>query len=95
MTVKAPIGGTVVTKNNITGDTVQAGKSILTIVDTNDIRIKVAVDELDISKVVKGQKAEVKFDALKDKVYEGTVENIGITGNTSNNVTTYDVIVSV
>ncbi|MBC2397837.1 hypothetical protein HGG79_08625 [Clostridium tetanomorphum] len=35
------------------------------------------------------------MDAIKDKVFEGTVEYISQVGNSSNNVTTYDVTVGI
>lgn len=95
MTVTSPIDGVVVAKNNINGDSAQSGKAVLTVADTTSMKIKVAIDELDIDKVKVGQKAEIKFDALKDKVFEGTVEDISQVGNSSNNVTTYDVTVGI
>jgi len=95
MTVTAPIGGVITAVNNSTGDDVQSGTSILTIVDTSSMKVKISVDELDIGKVQTGQKASIKFDAIKDKTYDGTVESIAQVGTTSNNVTTYDVIVNV
>lgn len=95
MTVTAPIGGVVTAVNNSNGDTTQTAKSVLTIVDMSTIKIKVAVDELDIEKIKLNQKAQVKFDAIKDKTYEGTVETIAQIGTTQNNVTNYDVIVSI
>jgi HlyD family secretion protein len=95
MTVTSPVDGIVIAKNNDNGDTVQANKAILTVVDPTSYKIKVAVDELDIAKVKQGQKAEIKFGAIKDKTYEGTVDTIAQTGTTSNNVTTYDVVVSI
>ncbi len=95
MTVTAPIGGIITAVNNTNGDSVQQSKAVLTIVDTSSMKVKVAVDELDIEKIKQGQKAEVKFDAIKDKTYEGSVETIAQTGTTSNNVTTYDVVVAI
>ncbi|MDP4143631.1 MAG: efflux RND transporter periplasmic adaptor subunit [Bacillota bacterium] len=95
MTVTAPIGGVITTVNNSNGDSVDSSKSVLSIVDMNSIKVKVSVDELDIAKVAIGQKATIKFDAIKNKTYEGSVETIAETGTTSNNVTTYDVVVSV
>jgi HlyD family secretion protein len=95
MTVAAPIAGVITAVNNSNGDNVQSGKAVLTIVDMTSIKVKVSVDELDISKVQLGQTAAVKFDALKDKTYEGSVEAIAQIGNSSNNVTTYDVVVAV
>ncbi|GFP75259.1 efflux RND transporter periplasmic adaptor subunit [Clostridium fungisolvens] len=68
---------------------------ILTIVDMSSIKIKLSVDELDIEKVKAGQTATVKFDAIKDKSFEGTVETVAAVGTTSNNVTTYDVVVGI
>lgn len=95
MTLTSPIDGLVISKTGQNGDNVQSAKSLLTIIDPSSYKIKVAVDELDIAKVKVGQKAQIKFGALKDKVYEGAVEQIALTGTTSNNVTTYDVVVSV
>lgn len=95
MTVTAPIGGVVTAVNNSNGDNVTASKAVLSIVDMSSMKVKVSVDELDIEKVKQGQKAEVKFDAIKDKTYEGTVETIAQIGTTSNNVTTYDVVVDI
>lgn len=94
MTVNAPVGGIVTAVNNSNGDSVSGSKSVLTIVDMSSMKVKVSVDELDIGKVKVGQKADVKFDAIKDKTYEGTVETIAQAGTSSNNVTTYDVVVA-
>jgi HlyD family secretion protein len=95
MTVTAPIGGVITAVNNSNGDSVSGGKGLLTIVDMSSMKIKVSVDELDIGKVKIGQATAIKFDAIKDKAYEGTVETIAQTGTSSNNVTTYDVVVAV
>lgn len=95
MTLAAPIGGVVVAKNNNTGDSVQAGKALVTIADLSSMKIDVQVDELDISKVKTGQTADIKFDAISGKAYTGTVDSISQMGTTSNNVTTYDVIVTI
>lgn len=94
MTVKSPINGIVISKNANNGDNVQAGKSILTILDPSSLKIKASVDELDISKIKVGQNAKIKFNAIEDKTYEGKVESISLIGNNQNNVTTYDVIIS-
>lgn len=95
MKVTAPIGGVITAVNNSNGDNVQSGTAVLTIVDMSSIKIKVSVDELDINKIKIGQNSEIKFDAIKDKTFEGSVESIAQAGTTSNNVTNYDVIVAV
>lgn len=95
MTVTAPISGVVTAVNSTNGDTVSSGKAVLTIVDMNSLKIKVSVDETDINKVSKGQTATISFSAISDKSYQGTVESVAETGTTSNNVTTYDVVVGI
>lgn len=94
MTVKSPINGLVVTKNANNGDNVQAGKNVLTILDPSSLKVKASVDELDISKIKVGQSVKIKFNALEGRTYEGKVESISLIGNNQNNVTTYDVIIS-
>lgn len=94
-TVTAPIGGVIIAVNNLNGDSVQPGKAVLSIVDMSSLKVKVQVDELDIEKVKLGQKAQINFDAIKDKTFDGTVETIAQTGTSSNNVTTYDVVVDI
>jgi HlyD family secretion protein len=95
MTVISPIAGLVTTVASANGATVKNGDTCVTISDMSTMKVKVAVDELDIVTVAAGQKATIKFDALADKTFTGTVESAAQTGNTNNNITTYDVIVSV
>lgn len=95
MTVTSPIDGMISVRNNNNGDNVQSGKSILSIVDVSSFKINVQVDELDIAKVKQGQKAEIKIDAIKDKTFEGTVEEISPVGTTTNNITTYNVSIGI
>lgn len=95
MQVYSPIDGVVVTKNNSNGDSAAQGKAVITVVNMNSLRVKVSVDELEINKVKVGQKAQIKLDAVKDKTFTGSVLSIAQTGNSSNNVTTYDVVVSI
>ncbi|MFL0266710.1 efflux RND transporter periplasmic adaptor subunit [Candidatus Clostridium radicumherbarum] len=93
--VAAPIGGVITVVNNSNGDAVSPGKAVVSIVDMSSLKIKVQVDELDIDKVKTGQKAQITFDAVKDKTFDGTVETIAQTGTSNNNVTTYDVVVDI
>ncbi|MCX7694682.1 MAG: efflux RND transporter periplasmic adaptor subunit [Caloramator sp.] len=95
MTIKAPISGVVTAVNVNNGDNVQSGKTVVTIVDPKSLKIKTSVDELDISKISVGQKVNIKINALEDKTFEGKVEEISDIGTTQNNVTSYDVVVSI
>lgn len=94
MTLTSPIDGVIIAKNYNNGDDIPSGKAVLSVIDPTSMKIKVAVDELDIAKVAVGQSASITFGAIKDKTFQGTVETISPTGTTSNNVTTYDVTVS-
>ena len=95
MTVKSPIAGLVTSVISGNGSTGKAGEASLTVSDMSTMKVKVSVDELDITTVAAGQKATIKFDALTDKTFTGTVESAAQSGTTTDNTTTYDVIVSV
>lgn len=95
LNLTVPISGTVVALNNQNGDTVQNGKTIATVQDLSHLQLNVSVDELDISKIQLGQKADITFDGIQGKTFTGTVASIPYTGQTSNNVTTYNVVVTI
>lgn len=53
------------------------GTVLLTIADLSVMEVEVDVDETDVINVKLGQKAEVKVDALPDKILNGEVTEIG------------------
>lgn len=53
------------------------GTVLLTIADLSVMEVEVDVDETDVINVKLGQKAEVKVDALSDKILNGEVTEIG------------------
>ena len=93
--VTSPIAGLITSVNNANGSTGQSSKSAVTVSDMSTMKVKVAVDELDISSVAVGQNATIKFDAYTNKTFTGTVESVAQTGTTTDNTTTYDVIVGI
>jgi len=95
MTVTSPIAGLVTVVAGVNGANGKSGESSVTVSDMSTIKVKVAVDELDIVSVAAGQKATIKFDALAGITFTGTVESAAQAGTTTNNTTTYDVIVNV
>jgi HlyD family secretion protein len=95
LTIKSPINGVVVAENNNTGDSVQSGAAIATVSNLSSLEVNVAVDELDIAKVKTGQTAQITFGALPNSTFQGTVESIAQVGTSTNNVTTYNVTVSI
>lgn len=95
MTITSPIGGLVTAMNIANGNIAKGNDASLTVSDMSTMKVNVAVDELDIPSVKIGQEATIKFDALSDKTFTGVVELVSQTGVTNNNITTYDVVVSV
>ncbi|SRR5581483_9619528 len=79
--VRSPIDGRVLRKHHRTGESVSNGSTvpdpIFTIGDTRSLRVRVDVDETDVSKIALGQKAYVTADAYGDKKFWGHVVRIG------------------
>src|SRR5581483_7450841 len=79
--VRSPIDGRVLRKHLRTGESVSNGSTvpdpIFTIGDTRSLRVRVDVDETDVSKIALGQKAYVTADAYGDKKFWGHVVRIG------------------
>lgn len=74
--VYAPAAGVVLRKNAEAGETVSQGMPVYTIGDLESPWIKVYVKEDKLGFVKLGQKAEIKTDSYKGKVYEGVVTYI-------------------
>lgn len=87
LTVKAPKQGMVIYKRSWDGKRITAGSSIntwsptvATLPDLNSMISKTYVNEIDISKVKKGQSVNITVDAFPDKSYEGTISRIANVG---------------
>jgi len=79
--IRSPINGIVLRKHHRTGESVSNGSNapdpIFTIGDTRTLRIRIDVDETEVSKLTLGQKAYVTADAYGDKKFWGHVVRIG------------------
>ncbi len=101
-TIVAPIEGIVLSRDVEIGDAVSSilvlGSSatlVMTIGDTNEVYVKGKVDESDIGKVYLGQQARIKVESFKDKSFTGKVTKISPMGVEKDNVTTFEVRVSI
>jgi HlyD family secretion protein len=63
--------------------------------DTHEVYVKGKVDESDIGKVYLGQPARIKVESFKDKTFNGKVTKISPMGVEKDNVTTFEVRVSI
>jgi HlyD family secretion protein len=79
--IRSPIDGVVLRKHHRAGENVANGATnpdpILTLGDTHTLRVRVDVDEADVSKVVMGQRAYVTADAYGDRKFWGRVVRVG------------------
>jgi multidrug efflux pump subunit AcrA (membrane-fusion protein) len=70
-----------------------SSRPAIQLVDTKTIEFTGLVDEIDIMKVQKGQKAKITVDAIPDKVFAGTVKFISPFGVKSGNVIKFAVTI--
>jgi HlyD family secretion protein len=100
--VESPIDGVVLSRDVEIGDAVSSilvlGSSatlIMTLGDTSEVYVKGKVDESDIGRVYLGQPARIKVESFKDKTFNGKVTKISPMGVEKDNVTTFEVRVSI
>ena len=79
--IRSPIDGSVLRKHHRSGESVSNSSTvpdpILTIGDRKTLRVRVDVDETDVSKVSVGQKAYVTADAFGKQKFWGRVVRVG------------------
>lgn len=85
----SPIDGEVIVATTQPGQTVTVNDAVIVLSDKLIVRAQ--VDETDIGKVKLGQKAVVSLDAYPDTKIKATVEHIYYESKTVNNVTVYEV----
>ena len=100
--IESPIDGIILSRDVEMGDAVSSilvlGSSatlVMTIGDTSEVYVKGKVDESDIGKVYLGQPARIKVESFKDKTFHGKVTKISPMGVEKDNVTTFEVRVSI
>ena len=96
--ITSPIDGVVISKSVEEGQTVAASYSTPTLFtiakDLKDMRVIADVDEADIGGVKVGQRVTFTVDAYPDDTFEGAVTQVRQEATTTNNVVTYEVVIS-
>lgn len=95
--ITSPIDGIVVSREVEEGQTVVSSMnvaSLYVIADLDHMQVVGSVDEADIGQVKMGQHVSFTVDAYPDDTFSGTVTQVRISPTTTNNVVTYEVIVS-
>lgn len=97
-TITSPIDGIVLSKAVEEGQTVAASFStpeLFTIAQNlKEMQVVADVDEADIGDVREGERVTFTVDAYPDDTFEGTVKQVRQEATTTNNVVTYEVVIS-
>lgn len=101
-TIISPIDGVVLSRDVEPGDAVSSilvlgsqATLVCTLGDTSQLYVKGKVDEADIGKVYIDQPARITVESFKDKKFAGVVTKISPLGTEKDNVTTFEVRVSI
>jgi HlyD family secretion protein len=90
-TVTSPINGVVLSRD-VQGSTATL---VMTLGDIHEVYVKGKVDESDIAKVYLGQSARIKVQSFPGKSFAGRVTKIAPLGVEKDNVTTFEVQISI
>lgn len=74
--IRAPIAGTVVELPVKVGELMQPGSVLVRITDLGHLYVKAQIDEVDLSKLRVGQRADVQFDTQPNVKYEAVLFEI-------------------
>ncbi len=101
-TIRAPIRGTVLSRDVEIGSPVSSilnlganATLVMTLGDIDQVFVRGKVDEADIGRVRLGQHARIRVETFKDKAFNGRVTQISPMGVEKDNVTNFEVRVSI
>jgi HlyD family secretion protein len=101
-TIVAPMDGVILSRDVEIGDAVSSilvlgstATLVMTEGDTTEVYVQGKVDEADIAHVYMGQPARIKVESFRDRPFYGRVTKIAPMGVEKDNVTTFEVRVSI
>ena len=101
-TIVAPMDGVILSRDVEIGDAVSSilvlgstATLIMTEGDINEVYVQGKVDEADIAHVYMSQPARIKVESFRDRAFNGKVTKIAPLGVEKDNVTTFEVRVSI
>lgn len=101
-TIVSPIDGLVLSRNVEVGNAVSSilvvgsqAQPIFTLGDVSDVFVRGKVDQADVGKVYIGQTARIVVESFRDRKFAGRVYKISPLGVEKENVTTFEVQVSI
>ncbi len=93
--VYAPFTGTVTNIEKQIGESVSASQSMISMLGDGNLEIVLQVPELDVSKIIPGDKIRVTFDAIPNAVFDGTLSTINSQDTQISGVPVYEAFVEV
>lgn len=101
-TILSPLDGVVLTRDREVGDAVSSiltmgsgATLIMTLGDLAEVYVKGKLDESDLGRIYVNQPARIKVESFKDERFQGRVTKISPQGVEKDNVTTFEVRVSI
>jgi HlyD family secretion protein len=101
-TIVSPMDGLVLSRNVEVGDAVSSilvlgsqATLVMTLGDIGDVYVLGKVDQADIGRIYMGQRARIVVESFRDKKFDGQVTKIAPLGVEKDNVTTFEVRVSI
>lgn len=101
VTIRAPLAGTVLTRNVEEGSVIQSasgnvsgGTALFTMAELSSMRVRTLVDETDLGDLQAGMDATVTVEAYPDRTFRGQVEKIEPQAVVQSNVTMFPVIIT-
>ncbi len=101
-TIVAPMDGVILSRDVEIGDAVSSilvlgstATLVMTEGDTTQVYVQGKVDEADIAHVYMSQPARIKVESFRDRIFNGKVTKIAPLGVEKDNVTTFEVRVSI
>ncbi|MBL9140031.1 MAG: efflux RND transporter periplasmic adaptor subunit [Verrucomicrobiales bacterium] len=101
-TIRSPIRGVVLTRDTEVGDAVSsilnlgsAATLIMTLGDMSSVYVEGQIDEADVGKIQHAMPVRTKVESFPNEPFAGTVTRIAPMGRKKDNVTTFEVRVSI
>ncbi len=92
--IRAPFDGIVTHVDDDLGSFVPAGRVVLGVADTSELRVQLNIDETDIARVKVGQDVTIGLDAYPDASIDAQVTEVAATATTIQGVVNYIATVS-
>lgn len=89
--IEAPFDGTVTAVELVPGDQVSPGTVAFQLADLSHLLVDVDVSEVDINRVRSGLPAQLTFDAILDRSYQGEVSEVAMVGSAVQGVVSFRV----